>query len=437
MAAGYLAIEHASKLSGVVPVSGAKNATLVSMAALLLTSGISRLRNVPASADVHCMIRVLEELGALVAVDWDMNELCIDTRGVTSWAVSAESMRMMRASVLVMGPLLARFGRADVALPGGCVIGARPINYHLENFERMGVQVSVAGSGVCARTPQLKPQRLVLEYPSVGATENILMAATLTPGRTDIINAALEPEVLDLIVLLRAMGANIEVTAPATISIEGCTELQPVTDHAIMPDRLEAGTLLLAAAMTGGQVTLPNAYADHLDMFLYKLKEMGHQIKTVYGQPGITLTATDTPRAVSFKTHPYPGFPTDLQAPMSAAQCVAEGTSVIEETVFENRLVHCEQLRRMGADIVINGRRATITGVQSLQGAAVAASDIRASCALALAGCVAQGTTIMSGVHHWQRGYDALEQKLCGMGARITVHADAGAEVASEVMHQL
>ncbi len=421
MAEAYLELRRSAGLQGSVPLSGAKNAALVSMASLLLTDGISCLRNVPVSADVLCMIQLLQELGAQVMFDHASHTMTVDTRGVNRWAVSAAVMRKMRASVLVMGPLLARFGRADITVPGGCVIGTRPIDYHLANFERMGAEIVQQGTCVRAKATQLQAKRLVLEYPSVGATENLLMAATITPGRTEIVNASLEPELLDLICLLRKMGAVIDVAIPATIVIEGQQALSPVDDHAVMMDRLEAGSLLLAAAITGGTVTLPDAHADELDIFLFKLEEMGHSISVGEERRGITLRATKEPRAVSFKTHPYPGFPTDLQAPMMAAQCFAEGTSVVEETVYENRFLHARELAKMGAQIKIDGRRAMITGVDTLYAAPVIATDVRASCALVLAGLVADGVTMMTGLHHWRRGYDALEHKLQILGASITV----------------
>ena len=331
-------------------------------------------------------------------------------------------MKKMRASILVMGPLLARFGKADIAAPGGCVIGTRPIDYHLKNFKKMGTIIEESPDYLTARADLLHAQRIVLEYPSVGATENILMAATLTPGTTTIINAAIEPEVLDLVSVLRKMGAKISIEAPATIIIEGVTSLQPI-EHAIIPDRLEAGALLLAAAITGGSIYLPQAQAYAMDVFLLKLEEMGHEIIVGPQGIGITLKATKEPRAVSFKTAPYPGFPTDLQAPMMAALCLAQGISIVEETVFENRLLHIRELQKMGAQIKVEHNKAIITGVDKLYGASVIATDIRASCALVLAGMVAEGSTVMTGIHHWTRGYDGLENKLVALGAHVAVYA--------------
>lgn len=414
----YLKIEQSNKLQGTVELVGAKNAVLVIMASLLLTSGKSTLKNVPCSADVLHMIKLLEELGALVEFFPEKNLLLVDTTPVDKWKVSPDIMKQMRASILVMGPLLARFGFADIALPGGCVIGMRPIDYHLKNFEKLGVQIQVDGDYLHARVDAIKPKKIVLEYPSVGATENIMMAAVLAQGATKIVNAALEPEVIDLIAVLQKMGAQIKIDAPATIVIEGVQDLRSI-EHAIIADRLEAGTVLAAVAATGGEVYLPDAPAYALDVFLLKLEEMGHVIEIGENEVGVRLKAISNPKAVSFKTGPYPGFPTDLQAPMMLLQCIAEGESVIQETVFENRLVHARELQKMGAQIEVEGATAKIKGVEELYGAQVIATDIRASAALVIAGLVADGTTIMTGIKHWKRGYDALEVKLAALGANI------------------
>jgi len=346
----------------------------------------------------------------------------INTTALNEYVVSPELMRKMRASILVAGPLLARFGRARVALPGGCLLGARPIDFHLRAFARMGVTIEVVGEYLHMHGDPLQAQKFVLEYPSVGATENMLMAATLTQGVTYIVNAALEPEVLDLIAILRKMGARIEIAAPGTIIIEGVSALSAV-EYAIIPDRLEAGTLLIAAAVTKGYISIPDCPHTVMDVFLERLSEMGHEITLHSPDKGVTLKGTNTPRAVSFRTGPYPGFPTDLQAPMMVAQCLASGTSVIYETVFENRLVHTRELQKMGAQIVQDGSLiATVKGVDCLYGGSVIAPDIRASAALVIAGLAAQGQTIMTGIHHFRRGYTRLEDKLCALGARITVH---------------
>ncbi len=417
----YIAIESSGPLQGSVNLYGAKNAVLVIIASLLLTKGKSRLFNVPASDDVLQMITLLQSLGAEIFFYQQEHILEVDTSGINKWQVSAEIMKKMRASILVMGPLLARFGKADIAIPGGCLIGSRPIDYHLKNFKKMGAHIEECGEYLTARAQLLQSRRIVLEYPSVGATENIMMAATLTPGTTAIINAALEPEVLDLISILLKMGANICAQAPATIIIEGVTTLSPV-EHTIVSDRLEAGALLLAAAITGGSIHVAHAVATDMDVFLLKLEEMGHEIIIGSHGKGISLKATANPQAVSFKTAPYPGFPTDLQAPMMAALCLAEGASVVEETVFENRLLHVRELQKMGAQIKVENNKALITGVDKLYGMSVIATDIRASCALVLAGLAAQGSTVMTGIHHWTRGYDGLEYKLMDLGAQVKVY---------------
>ena len=370
----------------------------------------------------------MRDLGAEVTFDAEIHRLDVDTRLITKFSVRSEVMKKMRASVLVMGPLLARFGRSDIALPGGCVIGSRPIDYHINGFKRMGVEVDLDGEYLTAHADNLKANKIVLEYPSVGATENLMMAAALTKGTTRIINAALEPEVFDLISILKKMGAQINIEPPATIVIEGVESLRPV-EHAVIFDRLEAGSILLAAAMTGGSIELPQAPAFAMDMFLLKLEEMGHQIIVGADGVGVSLRATRSPKAVSFKTAPYPGFPTDLQAPMLAAQCIASGSSTIYETVYENRLLHVLELQKMGAQIKIEHNKATVMGVEKLYGACVIATDIRASCALVLAGLVANGMTRLSGINHLARGYEAMPQKLQKLGARIWYETQLPQEV--------
>ncbi|QQR49831.1 UDP-N-acetylglucosamine 1-carboxyvinyltransferase [bacterium] len=425
----YLIIQQSSILHGSVNVSGAKNAVLVIIISLILTRGKSTLHHVPNSADVLILIHVLRNLGALVEFNAEDKILCVDTSTINSYAIDAEIMNKMRASILFMGPLLGRFGKAHVALPGGDLIGARPINYHLQGFAKCGVNIIENRPFIEAYLPKTAttdPIRIVLEYPSVGATENLIMFAAVRTGETIIINAAIEPEVLDLIDVLKKMGANIICYPGLMIKIIGVTQLNPIT-HAIIPDRIETGSLLLAAAITKGSINLPNARADHLDMFLEKLKEMGHVVKTgtnptdEYPLQGISLRASNHPQGIAVKTGTYPGFPTDLQPLMMAALCLTHGTSTIEETVFENRFIHVKELQKMGAEISINGPIATIRNVDSLYGCEVIANDIRASCALVLAGLVAVGETKMTGIYHWKRGYDQLEKKLAQLGADITL----------------
>lgn len=419
MSAELLIIEKSPALAGTVELAGAKNAVLVIMASLLLTKGTSILRRVPVSDDVFAMIKLLRSCGAQVDFDEQAQELRVTTTHIDNFKADPEVMRKMRASILIMGPLLARLGKAEVALPGGCLLGARPIDFHIKAFAKMGALITQEEERLVATCPELQAGTFILSYPSVGATENIMMAATRACGITKIVNAALEPEVMDLIAVLQKMGAKITIVAPATLIIEGVRELHAI-EHDILLDRLEAGTLLLAAAITGGTLTLPDAPGFALEVFLEKLSEMGHTISTGKDGLGITLTATSYPKAVSFKTMPYPGFPTDLQAPMMAALCLASGVSVVEETVFENRLMHVRELQKMGAQIEVSGITATIKGVDSLFGAAVIASDIRAAAGLVLAGLVAEGQTQMTGVHHIKRGYSAIDKKLMHLGGSIS-----------------
>jgi UDP-N-acetylglucosamine 1-carboxyvinyltransferase len=403
--ATFLSIARSENISGVVRPEGAKNAVLVTMASLLLTSGVSRLTRVPDSDDVWQMIAVLRELGAEVTFEHGL--LQVDTRGVSHWRVDPAIMRRMRASILVLGPLLARFGRAEVAVPGGCVLGARPIDYHLRGFAKMGARFSFEGDFLLATTDALRP------------ASNILMAAALTPGTTRIANAALEPEVFDLMAVLRAMGARIIVEPPATILIEGCATLSPI-EHEVMGDRLEAGTVMIAAAATQGDITIVDAPVESLELVAEKLDEMGHSITCDPIKKIIRIIGASSFKAVSFKTMPYPGFPTDLQAPMMALLARAEGVSSIHETVFENRMTHVRELIKMGAQITLEGSVATIRGVDQLYGASVIATDIRAAAGLVIAGLSAEGITHLSGLHHLTRGYVELDKKLLSLGARIS-----------------
>jgi UDP-N-acetylglucosamine 1-carboxyvinyltransferase len=416
--ASALIISPSPELTGSITLSGAKNAVLVSIAATLLASGRNILRNVPDSEDVAVISEILRVLGAVVTFDKEAKQLVIDTSNVQPGQVPFELMRAMRASVLIAGPLLARYGKAFLCLPGGDFLGRRPIDFHERAFCKMGAQADEEeGITYLTSAGRLRAARHVLEYPSVGATENILMASVLTPGTSTIINAALEPEVMDLITMLRGMGAQIECHAPATLVIHGVDELKPA-DHAIMADRLEAGTYLIAAAMTGGALTITNAPAC-MDVVLEKLAEMGHDLQ-LNNDGSVHLRATASPRAVSFKTMPYPGFPTDLQAPMLAAQCLAEGECEIWELVWEQRFHHVPYLQKMGADIAVNGCVARIKGGARLQGAHVAATDIRAGAALVLAGLAAhEGETYLTQLRHLARGYDHLLEKMSSLGARI------------------
>lgn len=424
---GYILVEQSLNLSGTIDLVGAKNAVLPMMAALILAEGESVLYSVPNSSDVKEMINLLISLGAQINYNSVLKILRVNTQTIDKVEVKSEIMDKMRASILVMGPLLARFKRARVALPGGCLIGARPIDFHLKGLANLGVVIKQDKkyfNSFIGRNENLD-RKLVLEYPSVGATENLVMFATMQKGTTTIINVALEPEVLDFIELLKRMGAKIEFNIPSTLIITGVDELKPVK-YKVVPDRLEAGALLLAAAITGGQINLPDAIPGHMDIFLEKLEQMGHKIEIGFNnndgvRKGIRLISTPNPKAVDIKTYPYPGFPTDLQAPMMAALCLAQGKSKMEETVFENRLMHVKELEKMGAQIKTKSSKAIVAGVDQLYGAHVIASDIRASAALVIAGLAAEGETQIFGIHHWRRGYDFLEKKLQKIGAKIKV----------------
>ncbi|HSW75598.1 MAG TPA: UDP-N-acetylglucosamine 1-carboxyvinyltransferase [Candidatus Saccharimonadales bacterium] len=419
MSTGYVFVKQSGPLIGQVSLSGAKNAVLVIMASLILTRGKSVLRNVPAIADVYEMIEILKSLGASIQFDAEKNILHVDTTHLEPGNLNQDAVRKFRASLLIFGPLLTQFKNVQVAMPGGDAIGVRPLDYHIKNFKKLGADVWQDAHFLYGKADKLHAQRLVLDYPSVGATENLLMALTLVQGESWIVNAALEPEVLDLIACLQKMGADVQVWPPAMIKIRGVQSLKPV-DHTIICDRLEAGSLLIAGAITKGDIFIPNAAALEMELFLMKLSEMGHEIEIGKDGQGIRLKACKNPIAVSFKTGPYPGFPTDLQALMMAAQTIAHGTCNIVETVFENRFLHVPEMNKMGAKISASGHYAQLEGTPQLEGAEVVATDIRAACALALLGLAAHGTTmVQKGVHHWKRGYETLEEKLRQLGACI------------------
>ena len=423
MSSGYIYVKKSSALQGEVRVSGAKNAALVIIASLLLTSGKSVLRNVPALSDVDQMIGILQSLGVQVFFDKEKNILEVNTTTLQHNEIAQDCVKKFRASLLVLGPLLARFKKVSLAFPGGDEIGMRPIDYHLKNFKKMGATVIEKDSCLHVAAQALQNQKIVLDYPSVGATENLLMALTLTPGRSYIINAALEPEVLDLIDVLKKMGAEIAVIAPATIQVDGVHKLYTV-EHTIIPDRLEAGSLLIAGSVTKGDLHLIDAYVDHMDLFLMKLEEMGNQIIASKDKKNIRIIGAKQPQAVSIKTAPYPGFATDLQPLMMVAQAVSVGSCDVIETVFENRFLHVAELNKMGANIQASGHFAKVHGVKELFGAHAMATDIRAACALGLAGLIAHGQTFIEGLHHWKRGYETLDEKLRNVGAHIELRND-------------
>ncbi len=409
-------VRGGKRLNGTVKVEGAKNAVLpVIAASLLAKNGKSIIRDVPALSDVDTISEVLRNLNA--DVTFEKNTVYIDASKPLTEEAPFEYVRKMRASVLVMGPLLARLGRARVALPGGCAIGSRPIDQHLKGFEAMGAVVKVGNGFIDAKVDgKLKGAKIYLDFPSVGATENIMMAATLAEGTTIIENCAKEPEIVDLANYLSKMGAVIKGAGTETIRIEGVESLQGA-DHTIIPDRIEAGTFITAAAITGGNVYVKGAVPKHLSSLIAKLEEMG--VHFAEEADGIRVMAPDKLKAVDIKTMPYPGFPTDMQAQVMALLLTAEGTSMITETVFENRFMHVGEFRRMNANVKIEGRSVIINGPSKLQGAEVAATDLRAGAALVIAGLAAEGITRVTQLHHIDRGYVNLHGKLKALGADI------------------
>lgn len=406
-------------LAGEVCVSGSKNAALPVLISSLLTSAPCVYRSVPHLADLRTTVKLLAGLG--VEVDpqrWrdGADDLSLRADAVRKFEASYDLVKTMRASFLVLGPLLARYGRARVSTPGGCAIGARPINLHLKGFEAMGAKIEHTHGYVDASAKRLRGAKIYLDLPSVGATENLMMAATLAQGTTVIENAAKEPEIGDLAAALNAMGARVSGAGSDILQVEGVDALHGV-DHRIIPDRIEAGTFVIAAAMSGGDVMVRGARADHLEAFVIKLQEAG--VMLAAEADGIRVRRNGNIKSVDVTTLPYPGFPTDLQAQMMVLMAVAEGVSVITETIFENRFMHVQELDRMGAQIKLEGNRAVVRGVGELSGAPVMASDLRASVALVLAGLVANGTTEVSRVYHLDRGYEQIERKLSLLGAQI------------------
>ncbi len=413
-----LVIHGGNPLRGRVKIGGAKNAVLPIIAAALLGSrGVSVLDDVPALEDVYTISSVLRSLGVKADYSAAEHRLTIDASRIETLAAPYELVRKMRASFLIMGPLLAREGRAEISLPGGCAIGTRPIDLHLKGFEALGAQIEITQGAIHASAPNgLKGARIYFDFPSVGATENVMMAASCAEGQTILENPALEPEIVDLANYLNVMGAHIRGAGTNQIKIDGVPGLT-AADYTIIPDRIEAGTYMVAAAMTGGDVFIENAISEHLKPVVAKLKEAGAQIEEDIA--GIRVRADGKMKAIDLKTLPYPGFPTDMQAQFMAMLAVAEGTSVVTETVFENRFMHVEELQRMGAAIRVDGRTATVEGGRPLTGAAVRATDLRAGAAMVLAGLVADGETRVGYIHHIDRGYDDLVAKLVALGADI------------------
>ena len=413
-----LVIHGGNLLRGRVKIGGAKNAVLPIIAAALLGSrGASVLDDVPALEDVYTISSVLRSLGVKADYAAKEHRLTIDASKIATVSAPYELVRKMRASFLIMGPLLAREGRAEISLPGGCAIGTRPIDLHLKGFEALGAQIDITQGAIHASAPHgLKGARIYFDFPSVGATENVMMAASCAEGQTILENPALEPEIVDLANYLNVMGAHIRGAGTNRIKIDGVPGLM-AADYTIIPDRIEAGTYMVAAAMTGGDVFIENAISEHLKPVVAKLQEAGAEIEEDIA--GIRVRANGRMKAIDLKTMPYPGFPTDMQAQFMALLAVAEGTSVVTETVFENRFMHVEELQRMGAKIRVDGRTATVEGGRTLTGAAVRATDLRAGAAMVLAGLVADGETRVGYIHHIDRGYDDLVAKLVALGADI------------------
>jgi UDP-N-acetylglucosamine 1-carboxyvinyltransferase len=399
-----------------VRISGAKNAVLPIMAATLLADGPVTISNVPHLHDVTTTLELLGRMGVDLIVDERMN-ITIDARSISSFSAPYELVKTMRSSILVLGPLLSRFGQADVSLPGGCAIGSRPVNLHIKGLQSLGAHIEVENGNIKARVNRLKGTRLVMDLVTVTGTENLMMAAALARGTTLIENAAREPEVVDLADCLKAMGARIEGAGTDMIEIEGVDELHG-TRYSVLPDRIEGGTFLVAAAMTGGRVRIKGAAPQTMDAVLQALRETGAQISL--GEDWVELDMTGRrPKSVSVRTAPYPAFPTDMQAQFTALNVIAQGTGTITETVFENRFMHVQELQRMGAAIQLEGNTAIIKGVTRLTGAPVMATDLRASASLVLAGLVARGETLVDRIYHLDRGYECIEEKLAQLGADI------------------
>ncbi|MHB8837103.1 MAG: UDP-N-acetylglucosamine 1-carboxyvinyltransferase [Candidatus Methylomirabilia bacterium] len=408
-----ITIAGGPRLRGSVRVGGAKNAALPILAATILVPGEHRIRNVPRLRDVDTMARLLEILGAKVERRGD--EMLVETGALSGEEAPYDLVKTMRASVLVLGPLLARAGQARVSLPGGCAIGERPVNLHLAAMKALGAEIAIEHGYITARSGRLKGARIHFEKQTVTGTENALMAAVTAEGSTEITNAACEPEITDLARALNGMGARIFGAGTATIVIRGVEQLRPI-DHAVMPDRIEAGTLMLASAITRGDVLVEGADTTHLGAVIAKLREAGARVDE--SPAGVRVEGPARPRAVDIKTGPYPEFPTDMQAQFMALLAVSRGLGVIHETIFENRYVHVAELKRLGADITLDGNLAIVRGRTALSGARVMATDLRASASLVLAGLRAEGETVVARAYHLDRGYERLDEKLAGIGAR-------------------
>ena len=411
-----LLIRGGRRLHGEATVSGAKNAALPELCAALLTAEPVTLANVPQLQDVSTMLKLLRNMGVAVERNAADGSVLLDAGRVTTPEAPYELVKTMRASILALGPLLARFGEATVSLPGGCAIGSRPVDQHIRGLQAMGAEISVEHGYIIARAERLKGARITTDMVTVTGTENLLMAATLADGETLLENAAQEPEIPDLAEMLIAMGARIEGHGTSRIRIEGVERLHGVA-HRIVPDRIEAGTFLCAVAAAGGEVRLKDVRADHLEVVIDKLREAGAEIEC--GEDWIRVRAAGRPRSVSIRTSEYPLFPTDMQAQFMAVNCIAEGTARVTETIFENRFMHVNEMLRLGANIEVDGHTAVVHGVERMSGATVMATDLRASASLVIAGLVADGDTVVDRIYHLDRGYDRMEAKLRKLGADI------------------
>ena len=411
-----LLIRGGNKLSGKINCSGAKNAALPMIAATILSDEDITLRNLPYLQDITTMFELLGSMGANITLDESMNFI-ISSSGIHDTEARYELVKTMRASILVLGPLVAKFGKAKIALPGGCAIGSRPVNFHLDALEKLGASINLENGYIEATAGRLKGANIKFEGVTVTGTENIMMAATLAQGQTRLTNVAMEPEIEDLADLLNSMGADITGAGTNEIIINGVEHLNG-TSYDIPADRIEAGTYLVAAAVTQGDVEVTGISADRLTSVINRLRDTGAKIKT--SQDSISLVMDNRPIPVDITTAPFPGFPTDMQAQFSVLNAIAEGRSIINETVFENRFMHVQELNRMGCDILVSGNTANITGVNELSGAPVMATDLRASASLILAGLCAEGETVVDRIYHIDRGYERIEEKLNYLGANIT-----------------
>ncbi|MCB1950939.1 MAG: UDP-N-acetylglucosamine 1-carboxyvinyltransferase [Rhodocyclaceae bacterium] len=411
-----LLITGGTRLTGEARISGAKNAALPILCAALLTREPVTFTNVPQLQDIRTLLALIAQMGVKIDRDETAGTVTLDAGELNNPVAPYERVKTMRASILVLGPLVARFGEARVSLPGGCAIGARPVDQHIKGLQAMGAQVKVEHGDIHAEVTRLKGARLFTDMVTVTGTENLMMAACLADGETVIENAAREPEVVDLAKCLMAMGARISGAGTDVIRVQGVDALHGAT-HQIMPDRIETGTYLCAAAATGGDIRLTGTSSAYLDIVVDKLLDAGCEIDMERDE--IRLRAPGRLKAVSLRTAPYPAFPTDMQAQFMAINCVAEGTAVIRETIFENRFMHAVELQRLGADIRIDGNTAVVTGVARLDGATVMATDLRASASLVVAGLVAEGETLIERIYHLDRGYEHLEQKLSALGAQV------------------